>query len=285
MFEWIEFKKENAGAGAQDSLIEAQDTNLCGSRLNRRRKNPLARHSSQGEIERCAGPPLRFEIYRQTYDRLHKNIIYSRLERPRAFGLGAYVGSLDKADLGTLLDGPSHRWKVLRVCGGHVILIPSFIGGVLVLETVAVPILLKAVDFLFGEGSKILGERRERRKSEVQASEVKPGGVLSSSSNAAVPTLMIQSKDGALSQSVVESTWSNSEANIKHLMSLLEIYTKNYYLAKQQYAKWGSALVPPIIVNNLNEAENDIAKSTKQLQAALSQIYGKRVVAVEVEQA
>ena len=34
------------------------------------------------------------------------------------------------------------------------------------IETVTIPLLLKAVDFLFEEGSKILEERRERRKAQ-----------------------------------------------------------------------------------------------------------------------
>lgn len=153
------------------------------------------------------------------------------------------------------------------------------------LETIAIPILLKAVEFLFGEGSKILEERRERRKAEQEAKKEKPGDTASSSASATKPADMIQSKEAALSQPVAETAWSNSEASIKHLLSLLEIHTKNYYLAREQHAKWGSALVPPIIVSNLTEAENEIAKTTKELQAALSKVYGKKVAAPEVEQA
>ncbi len=41
------------------------------------------------------------------------------------------------------------------------------------LETVSIPILLKAVEFLFDEGKKILEERRERRKAQNTASEEK----------------------------------------------------------------------------------------------------------------
>jgi hypothetical protein len=68
-------------------------------------------------------------------------------------------------------------------------------------------------------------------------------------------------------------------------LALLEIYTKNYHLAEEQYAKWGSTLVPPIIIHNLTEAENEIAATTKELQATLSRVYGKNVAASEVEQA
>ena len=153
------------------------------------------------------------------------------------------------------------------------------------LETIAIPILLKAVEFLFGEGSKILEERRARRKADQETKKEKPQDTASSSASTTKPADVIQSKEAALSQPVAETAWSDSEANIKHLLSLLEIYTKNYYLAREQYAKWGSALVPPIIVSNLAEAENEIAKTTKELQATLSKVYEKKVAAPEVEQA
>jgi hypothetical protein len=34
------------------------------------------------------------------------------------------------------------------------------------IETIAIPVLLKAVDWLFGEGGKILQERRDHRKAQ-----------------------------------------------------------------------------------------------------------------------
>ena len=44
-------------------------------------------------------------------------------------------------------------------------------------------------------------------------------------------------------------------------MSLLEIHSRNYRLAKMQYAKWGSGFVPPIILNNLIEEEEAILET------------------------
>jgi hypothetical protein len=60
---------------------------------------------------------------------------------------------------------------------------------------------------------------------------------------------------------------------------LLEIYSKNYYLAEKQYALWGSSLVPQIIVHNLNEAEKSLNDVIRQLEAVFSEIYGKKVIA------
>jgi hypothetical protein len=64
---------------------------------------------------------------------------------------------------------------------------------------------------------------------------------------------------------------------VQHLVKLLETYSRNYHLASEQYAKWGSALVPPIIVHNMNEAENAVAETLKRLEAVLSKVYKKDI--------
>ena len=149
------------------------------------------------------------------------------------------------------------------------------------IDPIAAPILLKTLDWLFGEGSKILQERRERhRVSQDAGTEIRPAHTSPS-----VPTDSIVTKEAAMGIPIDGQVWLDSEPKVRHLLSLLEINAKNYYLAKEQYAKWGSALVPPIITHNLAEAENGIATTTKELQAVLSNVYGKRVVAQEVERA
>ena len=146
------------------------------------------------------------------------------------------------------------------------------------IETIAIPILMKAVDFLFDEGHKIFQERRERRKKELEEDEpVKAQDKSVDSRDSGSTESVIQSKDAALNISIDEANWNNSEGKVKHLMDLLEIYTKNYYLAKEQHAKWGSALAPPIVVHNLEEAENQVADTTKELQEVLSEVYAKPV--------
>lgn len=150
------------------------------------------------------------------------------------------------------------------------------------IEAVGIPILLKAVDFLFEEGNKILQERREHRKAEPDVKIAKPETTEKSPPFEVKVSDVIDTKEVALSQKISESVWFNSEANIKHLMSLLEIYNRNYYHAKEQYAKWGSALVPPVIVNNLTEAEDAMVETMKALQVELSKVYGKKVILKEV---
>jgi hypothetical protein len=131
-------------------------------------------------------------------------------------------------------------------------------------------LLIDAVNFLFGEGKRILQERRERLGLKIDTPVPAP------------ERQAITSKEAALNQEVPQIAWNNSEAKIKHLMALLKIHTQNYYLAKEQYGKWGSALVPPIIVNNLSEAENAVATTIKELEDEMSKIYGKKIVVPEV---
>jgi hypothetical protein len=148
------------------------------------------------------------------------------------------------------------------------------------IEAIAVPVLVKAVEFIFGEGSKILQERRQRRNAQEKPVDA---ALVSTVAVNMKPTDAISSKPDALSCSIEQSVWQNSEAKVKHLSSLLETYTKNYYLAREKYAKWGSALVPPIIVQELTEAEDGIANTTRELETILTRVYGKRIFVPELD--
>jgi hypothetical protein len=147
------------------------------------------------------------------------------------------------------------------------------------LETISIPILLKAIDFLFDEGRKILEERRERRKTQKESESTE---ATSNSPILIEPELkkgddVIQTKETALATPVIKYLWKESEGDVTHLLKLLEIHTRNYRLAKEQYAKWGSALVPLIISNTLLEEEEAVATTIQKLQIILSRVYGKQV--------
>lgn len=147
------------------------------------------------------------------------------------------------------------------------------------LETIHIPILLKAIDFVFDEGRKILEERRERRKSNEPAQSFPKADAEEAAEEPPLPEI---EKGNEIKQDLRESKideilWQNHEAEVQHLVRLLEIYSKNYHHAREQYAKWGSALVPPIIVNNMNEAETSMLETIKQLETILSKIYKKDI--------
>lgn len=145
------------------------------------------------------------------------------------------------------------------------------------IDPVQLPLLLKAIDFVFEEGHKILEERRERRKKmddtpsesedSEQAKELAPPE----------PEAEKEIKRDLLTSEIDELLWQNHQLEIQHLVKLLETYSRNYHLAKEQYAKWGDALVPPIIVHNMQEAENSTIETIKQLEIVLSKVYKKDI--------
>jgi hypothetical protein len=90
-----------------------------------------------------------------------------------------------------------------------------------------------------------------------------------------------ESKQGLLSAKVDETQWKGREREVQHLVRLLETYSRNYHLAKEQYAKWGSALVPPIVAHNLSEAEDAVIETSKQLEAVLSKVYNRDIQVVK----
>lgn len=144
------------------------------------------------------------------------------------------------------------------------------------IDPTQLPILLKAIDFVFEEGRKILEERRERRRLQdnpTKNEEEKPAPEIALRE----PQTEAAVKQDLLASKVDEILWRNHEQEVQHLVRLLETYSRNYHLAREQYAKWGDALVPPIIVNNLRDAENSTIETIKRLEAVLAQVYQKDI--------
>ena len=148
------------------------------------------------------------------------------------------------------------------------------------IDPAQLPILLKAIDFVFDEGRKILEERRERRKLQDASPKNDIPEVVK---EIKLPELEIEkpNKQNLLAAKVDEILWQDHEEEVKHLVRLLETYSRNYHLAKEQYAKWGSALVPPIIVNNMSDAENSMIETVEKLQTILSKVYKKDLRQIE----
>lgn len=152
------------------------------------------------------------------------------------------------------------------------------------IDPIQLPILLKAIDFVFEEGHKILEERRERRKTsekqEIPSTTPVQEPAQAEIQKPAEAVALVEkepSRQELLAAKIDEIRWQNHEMEVQHLVRLLETYSRNYQLAKEQYAKWGSALVPPIIVSNLTEAENSVFETIKQLEAVLSKVYERDI--------
>ena len=150
------------------------------------------------------------------------------------------------------------------------------------LDPIHIPILLKAIDFIFDEGRKILEERRERRKMGEATTgnptpEPSPQPEPTSNQEPADPQETNQIKQDLLTSKIDEILWKDHELEVQHLVRLLETHSRNYHLASEQFAKWGSALVPPIIVHNMTEAENSMVETLKKLEDVLSKVYEKDI--------
>ncbi|HET6823059.1 MAG TPA: hypothetical protein VFH34_10440 [Anaerolineales bacterium] len=155
------------------------------------------------------------------------------------------------------------------------------------LDPIQIPILLKAIDFVFDEGHKLLEERRERRKTSAvgAAGAANAASAPAQTRDAPEPTEATsaetqessETKQDLLNSKIDEILWKNHEAEVQHLVRLLETYSRNYHLASEQYAKWGDALVPPIIVHNMTQAENSMAETLKKLEDVLSKVYKKAI--------
>jgi len=144
------------------------------------------------------------------------------------------------------------------------------------IDPVQLPILLKAIDFVFEEGRKILQERRERRKTNDNSpknEDQQPAKEVAHRE----PEKAIEIKQDLLASKIDEILWQNHEEEVIHLVRLLETYSRNYHIAKEQYAKWGSALVPPIVVHNMTDAESSMIETIKQLEIILSKVYQKDI--------
>ena len=147
------------------------------------------------------------------------------------------------------------------------------------LEPIHIPILLKAIDFIFDEGRKILEERRERRKTSAASSTSEPITEPEPAPEPAPTEIQEtnQAKQDLLTSRIDQILWKDHELEVQHLVRMLDTYSRNYHLASEQFAKWGSALVPPIIVHNMTEAENSVVETLKKLEDVLSKVYEKDI--------
>jgi hypothetical protein len=148
------------------------------------------------------------------------------------------------------------------------------------IDPAQLPLLLKAIDFVFEEGHKILEERRERRKmndAPSKGEESEPAKELALPE----PEDEKEIRQDLLTSQIDELLWQNHQLEIQHLVKLLETYSHNYYLAREQYAKWGDALVPPIIVHNMQDSENSMLETIKRLEIVLSKVYKKDINIIE----
>jgi hypothetical protein len=152
----------------------------------------------------------------------------------------------------------------------------KFLNGGSMIDPVQLPILMKAIDFVFDEGRKILDERRERRKmggSSPESEEPQEAKEIV----ALEPEKAHEIKQDLIASKIDDLLWQDQQWYVEKLVSTLEKQTKSYYILKEQYAQFGSALVPAYIVLAMEEKENAIIETRRQLEAILSKVYKKDI--------
>jgi hypothetical protein len=179
-------------------------------------------------------------------------------------------GILSETEQGYQIRGGAlERWiaaqtrpaRTMRVAQPSVRLnVPPSRTGALKLEAAQIAMLAQAIELLYEQGQTIVKESRERH--------AQIAGAASDS-----PAVLDLNKADALRIPVRMSAWSAREPEVKHLVSLLEIQARNYFLAKEQFARWGSGSVPPVVITNLDEAETSVAETAARLNTILLDLY------------
>jgi nucleoside phosphorylase len=82
----------------------------------------------------------------------------------------------------------------------------------------------------------------------------------------------IEKPDDVLRWSVVPERWPARRNLTEHLLRLAKIHLKNHRHASEQYAKWGSALAPPIVINTMEEAGTGLVQSVDELLSIMAEL-------------
>jgi hypothetical protein len=137
------------------------------------------------------------------------------------------------------------------------------------IEALLVPVVKKAVDFLFDEGREVLKAHFGRQDGAPKVAD-KEG---SSPQQPDAMGILSMAKDDALRRKIDEAAIEHHKAALEHLLRLQEIQSRNYHSAKEQEARWGKDLVPPVIVNRVVDTEKELAETTSRIQEVLDTIY------------
>ncbi len=153
------------------------------------------------------------------------------------------------------------------------------------IETIAVPILIKAVEFLFDESKKVLEERRKRRDVEIgkqQTTEISDKEKKTVEAPYDNPGSMTDARTDLLSSKLDLDLLKVHEKDLTHLLELCEIYKSNLYITREKYARFGRDYAPPHLLHELKEYENDFLDTVQKLRKILVKIYGKEIMAPEL---
>jgi hypothetical protein len=132
-------------------------------------------------------------------------------------------------------------------------------GGMI--ELIGVPILMKAVDFLFGLAKDRVSKSKSNKPDEApnNNSHIELEHSLEEVHHWQVDTALLQMY----------------QVEIAAVLDQLEIHQRNLNLAHQQKAKWGETLVPPIIEHNIRDEQAAIGMKVSRLTELLEQVTNR----------
>ncbi len=126
------------------------------------------------------------------------------------------------------------------------------------IEAIGIPILMKAIDFLFNEAKNIMEERRAARQSSKSQAKEPPE----------IP-LLDQPKETVVRRKVSEDLVKRKEQAIQGILTEVEIYQQNYQRLRERIALYGGVKFAPVGDVNQMEAQQDAILEASQRLAAL----------------
>jgi hypothetical protein len=132
----------------------------------------------------------------------------------------------------------------------------------MLVEAFAIPVLTRAVDFLFNEAKNILEERRAARQTPDLKMAAPPD----------IP-LLEQDKEAVLKHKVSEEMAKAKERAVQSILEEIEIYQGNYYHLQKQVALGGGLdYADPGLANKLHAQEDNILEASRQLAAIIGEL-------------
>lgn len=129
-------------------------------------------------------------------------------------------------------------------------------------EIIAVPILMKAVDFLFGAARNILDERRAARQKDKQLVAAPPD----------IP-LLNERQETVVRRKVSEELVKRQEQAVQGLLDEIAIYQQNLQrLQKRAALEGGIDFAPVGVVNQLRAQQDALLEKSQQLAAIVDSL-------------
>jgi hypothetical protein len=125
-----------------------------------------------------------------------------------------------------------------------------------------------AIRIVYDSGREVLNEILSRKRAVAPKDDHSELEHLSTN-------LSMQNLDELLHSTVTENQISKHSQHIEHLSRLFELYKRNYRNAKEKAAMWGATLVPPIILHEIEDAEDNLVVVIKQLREAVALTLGQ----------